>query len=235
VRRLQQGDSLSEEESTAFLADHGVPVTRYRRASTADEAADAATMLGFPVVLKVDAVGLLHKSDVGGVRLGLETAEHVRTAFDDIIRMVGDHRPDLKVTGVLVQEMVEPVAEVLVGFDLAEPLGPTIMVGAGGVLTELLRRTALDMLATMNPHDLLERSGIASVLGGYRGAEPADVPALIDAIDRIAAVARGYSAWLEAIEVNPVGVLSQTQGGARVLDALVIPRKDQHGQHDRGE
>jgi acetate---CoA ligase (ADP-forming) len=208
----------SERRAARLLGAHGVPVVPSRHAATPEEAAEAARAFGFPVVLKAAAEGLGHKSDIGGVRLGLRTPEEVRTAHLEItgaLRAAGHESP-----GTLVQPQREGGVELLVGVVRDPAWGLTLAVGLGGVWVEALDDTALRLLP-VTPGAVREALGElrgARLLSGARGTEPADLDLLAAAVTRICALAEALGPRLKSLEVNPLLV-----SGPRVeaLDALV--------------
>jgi acyl-CoA synthetase (NDP forming) len=227
VERFSTGRPLSESESTDFLSQHGIPVTRRSLATTAEEAVAAATAMGlghgWAVALKVQSPAISHKSDIGGVRLGLISADEVARAFGEIIDAVRARRPDAALEGVLVQEMVPEGLEVIVGADSSRSRWPTLLVGAGGVFTELVRRTAVDLLPGPDPAWLFDQSGLTPLLNGYRGAPSADTAALTAVVERVGAIGHAYAPWLATVEINPV-IVGAAGRGARAVDALVVPK-----------
>jgi acyl-CoA synthetase (NDP forming)/DNA-binding transcriptional LysR family regulator len=222
--RLADGTPLSENEAKRFLQDHGVRTTRETPAATAEAAVRAAQEIGFPVVLKVDSADIAHKSDVGGVALSLNDAAAVAQAFDRVLHNVRQHRPDAKVDGVVVQEMVVGGVELIVGSAQHRPFGPGIVVGAGGVLVELMNDSAFALapVSAAQARQLVGRTRASRLLDGYRGAPPADRHALEAVVVRVSDIAQAYADVIEAIELNPVAVLREGQG-ACALDALIVP------------
>lgn len=222
--RLADGTPLSENEAKRFLQDHGVRTTRETPAATAEAAVRAAQEIGFPVVLKVDSADIAHKSDVGGVALSLNDAAAVAQAFDRVLHNVRQHRPDAKVDGVVVQEMVLGGIELIVGSAQHRPFGPGIVVGAGGVLVELMNDSAFALapVSAAQARQLVGRTRASRLLDGYRGAPPADRHALEAVVVRVSDIAQAYADVIEAIELNPVAVLREGQG-ACALDALIVP------------
>jgi len=214
--RLANGARLSEHDGLSLLAEYGLETAASRSASSAEAAVEAATGIGFPVVLKTAAPGITHKSDVDGVRVGLADADAVLAAYDDLGSRLG---PD-----VTVAAMVPPGIEMALGV-LADPtFGPLVLVGAGGVLVEVLhdRALALPPLDRAGARRMIDGLAVRPVLDGVRGAEPADVDALADAIVRLSVLASDLGELIAALDVNPVIVGPK---GCVAVDALVeLPR-----------
>ena len=212
--RLATGDEVSELEGLALLADYGVPVTRARAASGADEAVAAAAEIGFPVVLKTAAPGVQHKSDVGGVKVGLADARAVRAAYGDVADRLGPR--------VAVGAMAPAGVEVALGIVRDPTFGPLVLIAAGGILVELLhdRALAFPPLDEVGARRLVDRLQIRPLLKGVRGAPPSDVDDLVRAVSRLSVLAADLGDLLSALDVNPVIV---SQAGAVAVDALVIP------------
>jgi acyl-CoA synthetase (NDP forming) len=223
--RLARGGALSERESKLFLAAHGMPVTRDAAAGTLDAALAAAEAIGYPVALKIDSPDLPHKTDVGGVRLGLVDAAALRAAHADMLARVRDAAPGARIDGVLVQEMIGGGVEMLLGMTRHAPFGPVIALAAGGTLVELLQDTALGLLPldAEDATDMVGAMRVAALLDGWRGSPARDRPALIDLILRFAALVDAYAPLLDAIDLNPVSV-GAAGVGVRILDALVVAR-----------
>jgi acyl-CoA synthetase (NDP forming) len=211
--------ALGERETKQLLAAYGLRTTREHLARDAAEAVRHATALGFPVALKVEADGLAHKSDVGGVRLALADAAAVQEGFAAILADVAARAPQARIAGVLVQEMAPPGVEMLLGVVNDAALGPAIAVGAGGILVELLadvvyrlppvtQDEAGAMLRDLRAHRLLQ---------GLRGRPAADEPALVDMIVRLSWLAADLGPRIAELDVNPVIVHARGQG-ATVVD-----------------
>jgi len=223
--RFASGGSLTERESKEFLRSCGVAVAAERFAETANAAVAAAQAIGYPVVVKIESPDLAHKSDAGGVRLGLETAAAVREAFAEVCAAVRVRAPSARINGVLVQKMIRGGIEVIAGFSRQQPFGPAIVFGAGGVFVELLHDSQM-ALAPIDAHRanaMIDSTRIGKVLNGYRGSAPADIDALIDLLLRLSDIAATYGDVIEALELNPVAVLDRGKG-LQVIDALIIPR-----------
>ena len=205
-----------------LLGHYGIPVARTKRARTAAEAAAAAAEIGWPVALKVDSPDIAHKTDAGGVRLGLTDAVAVAVAYDDLLLEVRRRAPHAAIDGVAVQEMVCGGTEMLVGFSRDATFGPVITCGLGGIFVEVLRDVQL-LLPPFGPDECRERlrrlRGFP-LLDGTRGRRPADVDALVDLLCRFGELAVDAGGAFDEIDLNPVIV---GERGVRVVDALFVP------------
>jgi acyl-CoA synthetase (NDP forming) len=215
--------NLNEAESKALFARFGMPVTREHVAADAQAATAAAHELAGEVVLKVLSRAIAHKSDIGGVRVGL-TAGEVPDACATMLhrlQQAGAPTPE----GFLVQERVRGGVEMILGFHRDPQLGPVILLGSGGVAAELFQDTALRLLpiARGDAEAMVEELKAARLLRGYRGAPAADVPALVDAVMAFATMAGTAGERLLEAEINPLFVLPEGQG-VRAVDGLVILR-----------
>jgi acyl-CoA synthetase (NDP forming) len=214
--RLAAGNELSELEALALLAEYGIPTTKTIGAASTEEAVDAAEQVGWPVVLKTAAPGVQHKSDVGGVALGLADPDAVRAAYLDIAERLGPE--------VVVAAMAPAGVELAMGVVRDPQFGPLVLVAAGGVLVEVLRdrRLAMPPLDEARASALVDGLRVRPLLDGVRGAPPADVAALAQALTRLSVLAADLGNQLEALDVNPTIVSAQ---GCVAVDALVIPRR----------
>lgn len=214
--RLGRPAPFDEAEGLALLADYGIPSPPHRVVATRAEAIAAAEALGYPVVLKTAAPGIAHKTDVGGVRLGLATAETVGAAYDDVAGRLGPR--------ILVAAMVGSGVELILGMTVDAQFGPLVLVGAGGVLVEVMR----DVRALLPGADGREARGVIDLLAlrplldGVRGRPAADVAATVKAVVGLAALARDLGDLIGEMDVNPLMVLPT---GVVALDALVVPRR----------
>lgn len=226
TRKNLPAEALTEREAKQLLAAEGLPVPMEQLVTSADAATEAARRLGFPVVMKIESPDILHKTEAGGVKLGIASETEARTAFDAIMANARAYAPDADLRGVSVQEMVTGGIETLVGLVRHEPFGFGLVVGIGGVLVELVKDSTFDLL----PIDLaradamIGKTKLASLLEGYRGAPKADRRALAELLVKVSDFAARYGDDIEAIDLNPVAVLPEGRG-ARILDALIIPRK----------
>jgi acetate---CoA ligase (ADP-forming) len=197
----------------ALLRDYGIPAARARAAASGEEALAAAGQIGYPVALKTDEPGVAHKSDVGGVLLGLDGPDALAAGYRDMAARIGPR--------VLVCETAAPGTEVLLGIVRDPALGPLIVVGAGGVLTELLadRVVALPPVDHSGALRMLRRLRVSALLDGARGQPPANLDAIAAAITGLSALACELGDALDALDINP---LICGPAGAVAVDALVV-------------
>jgi acyl-CoA synthetase (NDP forming) len=217
----QPGTSWSEHRAAAFLAQHGVPVVPSTLATSAEQAVAAAAAAGYPVVVKLAADGIEHKSDIGGVKIGLDSADAVRTAYADVVG--AGQQAGADVQGALVQPMRSGGIELLVGIVTDPAWGQVLAVGLGGIWVEILRDTALSVLPADRAQILAALRSLrgARLFDGARGSEKTDLDAVADAIASVAALAQRLGDRLEALEINPLLVKGSQ---VEALDALITWR-----------
>jgi acyl-CoA synthetase (NDP forming) len=206
-----EGGWLELEDAAALLEACGVPVLATRAASSADEAVAVAESIGFPVVLKARSGSLVHKSDVGGVVLGLESPDGVREAYLSMSNRLGEH-----MGGAVLQPMTPAGVEAIIGLAVDPDFGPVVMAGLGGVMTDLLGDHAF-AVPPFNPgtaESMIHSLRAAALLDGYRGSPKVDRDALIAVLESIAKVAELVPELVE-LDLNPVVV---TASGALVVD-----------------
>lgn len=215
------GETLSEGSSKRILEACGVPMVINRLVATVDEAVDAAATLGFPVALKVDTPDLPHKTDAGVLRLGLKDAAAVRDAYGAIMANALKATTAERINGVLVQPMVPPGVEIMVGARVDPLFGPMVVVGMGGVMVELLKDTVVSLapVGREAARDMLRRLRGHALLQGFRGSAPLDIDALADVVSRISLLIHEERERIAEIDVNPV-ICSASRVVA--VDALVV-------------
>jgi acyl-CoA synthetase (NDP forming) len=202
-------------ELFGLLREYGIPAVRTEAAASLDATLAAAGAIGYPVVIKTDEPGIAHKSDVGGVRLGLVGPAEAGAAYDDLATRLGPR--------VVVCETAPPGTELALGIVTDPALGPLLVVGAGGVLVEILAERAVLLAPVTRSAALaaLRRLRIAPVLAGSRGQPAADLDAIADAITGLSRLACDLGGALEALDINP---LICAPAGPVAVDALLIPR-----------
>lgn len=212
---------LDEVEAKQLLEAYGIAIVQTGRARDVDEALEVAMRIGFPVALKIISPQIIHKSDVGGVALNLDSPQAVRTAIIKMRQQITQQQPDASVRGFAVQAMVKRPGsrELIVGLSSDPVFGPVILCGSGGVDVELSRQHAI-ALPPLNPllaRDLLLRSGIARLLSASRGRLPANEGALIDVLLKVSQLACDLAPVAE-LDINPLLVDAQ---GVIALDGRV--------------
>ncbi len=223
-QRLALPAVLDEYRSKQLLQNHGVPSVAEQVATTGEQAVQVAATLGYPVVLKILSVDIAHKTEAGGVRLHLASAQAVREAFDDVIASARRYAPEARIEGVLLQKMEAGVAELILGATRDPVFGMTLTVGLGGVLTELYKDVSHRVLP-VDVHMAREMLGELKsfpLLNGFRGRPLGDVQAASEAIARFSQAVLALQEQVDAVEVNPLLVKAQGQG-ACMLDALILP------------
>lgn len=212
---------LGTVQAAKLLTEAGISVAKALFCATADEAVEAARQIGFPVALKIESPDILHKTEAGGIRLGLGDEAGLRAAHADMLAEVSRRAPHAKVSGVIVQEMAAPGVELVVGIQNDPTFGPVVMVGAGGILVEVLR----DMVFRKAPVSeaeagrMLDELRTSALLDGVRGKPPVDrkaVAALIAGVSRFGAA---NGARLRELDLNPV---MATPCGVVVVDWLMV-------------
>ena len=215
--------SVAEHEAKAILGSAGIPVTKEGLAGDADAAVAIWRDIGGPVVLKIASPDILHKTEIGGVLLNLETKDAVRDGYATLIQRAADAAPDARIDGVIVAEMVSDGVETVMGVVSDPVFGPAVMFGLGGVFVEVLN----DVTFRLAPFGMDEARRMIdeiygrAMLDGVRGAPPVDIDALANALARLSVFAAENAEVIETIDINPFLVLSD---GAVAVDALIVPK-----------
>ena len=217
----EQRTQLNEHEAKALLATFGLPVPPSIIVTSRDAALEAAEQIGYPVVVKILSRDVNHKSDVGGVRLSLQNAAMVASAFDDMMGHVRALRPDARIDGALLQPMLRfgDAREVLVGVANDAVFGPVISFGAGGVSVEAVRDTAIALPPLNAPlaRELMSRTRVQRLLAGYRNVPAVDEAALVAILTGVSRMVC-LLPWLKEMDLNPV---LAHPGGAVIADARI--------------
>jgi len=214
---------LVEIRALEALTHYGFPIVPYKLATSADEAAAAAAQMGFPVVLKISGPKILHKTDVGGVKLNLGDEGSVKQGYEAMIRTVREKLgAEVEIWGVLVQKMLDPGKEIILGVTRDPRFGPLLMFGLGGIYTEALRDVSF-RLAPIRENVAMEMiKGIRSyrLLEGVRGEAPSDLQALADCLTRLSQLVTRHP-QIKELDINPLIVYPRGKG-AVVVDARII-------------
>jgi len=217
---------LSEADSKALLREAGIALPDEVLVNERSGLDSAIARTGFPLVMKIQSPDIPHKSEVGGVRVNIATKGEVFLAFEKLTENARRHRPNAAIQGVLVGPMAKQGVEIIIGTLLDATFGPMVMVGLGGITTELFR----DVIYRPAPVSAAEATAMlaelkaAPLLNGFRGAAKADVGALAQLISQVSVLAAQHREQIAEIEINPVLVHPQGQG-VTIVDALVVKKK----------
>ncbi|HOG46369.1 MAG TPA: acetate--CoA ligase family protein, partial [Anaerolineae bacterium] len=215
-------NTLGDAEARNIAEAYGLRVPRSRLAATPDEAVQFAEEIGYPVVMKIASPDILHKSDIGGIRVGVTGAANVRDSFDLLVYRATRYMPDAQIWGVQIQEMVTGAKEIIIGMNRDPQFGPMIMFGLGGIYVEVLKdvtfriapvteQEAREMVAEIRSRHLLE---------GVRGERPSDINAIVGCIQRISQLVTDFPEIVE-LDINPL-LVREAGAGAIAVDMRLV-------------
>lgn len=215
---------LTEFEAKKVVAAYGIGVTQEALASDADEASRIAQAMQRPVVMKIQSADIPHKTEAGGVRVGVQGSAQVKAAFAQILGNARSYAPEARIDGVLVQEMVSGGTELILGINNDPLFGPAVMVGFGGIFAEVMKDVSFRLapITRSEAHAMLRELRSFPILDGARGRPKADVEAVVDTLMRVSAMAVDLAGVLQEFDINPLFVLKQGEG-VRAGDALAKP------------
>lgn len=218
--RKEDRTSLTELESKQILKEVGINTTDIGLARSKEEAVAHSQELGYPVVLKIVSPDILHKTDVGGVKLSLNNKEDVGNAYDEIISAIKKHQPSAKIHGVSVQPMARPATEVIIGMSKDPQFGPVLMFGLGGILVEILKDISFRIvpLTMRDANEMIREIKGYPVLEGYRGQEPANIAVLEQMLLKVSEFVESRPE-IKELDINPIFAYSDS---ALAIDARVI-------------
>jgi len=200
----QKIKDIGETESKEILEAYGFVTPKGSIATSAEQAANIAKQLGFPVVLKIWSPDILHKSDVGGVRIGLENEQEVKDAFDLMMYRIPKKRPEANILGVLVQEMCKSGKEIILGMNRDPHFGPLMMFGMGGIMVEVLKDVSfyLAPLTAEEAKQMLINTKTYQILKGVRGEEGVDIGAIAEGLQRLSQLVTEFP-QIQEMDINP--------------------------------
>ena len=218
--RKEDRTLLTEIEAKELMKGAGISVVDTRLATTREEAIAISRKLGFPVVLKIASSDVVHKSDAGGVKLGLKTENEVGKACDDIMKAIKKAFPNAKIEGVSVQKMARPGVEVIIGMSQDAQFGPVLMFGLGGILVEILKDVSLRIvpLTRQDAKEMVREIKGLPLLQGYRGSEPVDIENLENMLLTVSDFVE-KTPEIKELDLNPIFAYKD---GAVAVDARVI-------------
>ncbi|RDJ32529.1 MAG: acyl-CoA synthetase [Crenarchaeota archaeon] len=215
---------ITEELSKSILKSYGIKVPGYALVTSADEAVKQAKKLGFPLVMKVVSPQILHKTDVGGVKVGIDNVADVKKTFNDMYGRLSKKK-GVEVKGILLEKMVDKGVELIVGLQNDSQFGPVIMVGMGGILTEVMKDVAFRMLpiTTSDAKSMLNELKGSKMLKGFRGSKPIDLNMISKALVQIGKLGVDNASHFDSIDFNPVVVYPKSYA---VVDAKILLKKE---------
>jgi len=215
--------TIGEAEARDVMKACGIRMPQSKLAATAEEAVAYAQEIGFPVVMKISSPDILHKTDVGGVKVGLRTPTEVRDAFDLMVFRATRYLPDARIWGCLVQEMITGGREVIVGMNRDPQFGPLLMFGLGGIYVEVLKDVAFRVapISRVEAQELMAEIRAYNLLRGTRGEKPSDLDAMAEALLRISQLVTDFPEIVE-MDINPLLVMESGRGVYGVDMRLVI-------------
>ncbi len=217
---------IGEFDSKTILKSYGLNVPEGHFVATALDAVNSATEMDYPVAMKISSPDILHKSDVGGVRVGLENSSEVEDAFDLMMLRIKNRMPEANLKGVLVEKMINRGKEVILGMKKDPQFGPMLMFGLGGIFVEVLKdvRFSLSPITAEECKKMMESTKTYKLLSGVRGEKPVDIEAVVTSLLRLSQLVMDFS-QIEEVDINPLKV-GQVGDGAFVVDARIILSKE---------
>ena len=225
--------TLTVQESISLAEAAGIPVPRSRLCTSGEEAAKTSAEIGFPVALKIVSPEIVHKTDLGGVALGLGSPEDVRRAFNEMLRRARLSMPGAAIHGVLVQKMCRPGREVIIGGVRDPSFGPLIMFGLGGIYVDFLRDVAYGLapMSEREARDMIGKTKAYTLLRGVRGEQPSDIDSVVRSILRVSQLMHEFDDIME-FEINPLFVYPDGEG-CLAVDVRVTISKSDRGDEKR--
>jgi acetate---CoA ligase (ADP-forming) len=218
-------NAVAEHEAKRVLASAGIPVTRERLVSSSQQALAAWREIDGPVVLKIASPDIPHKTEIGGVLLNLNDEAAITEGYETLLSRTKAAKPDARIDGVIVAEMADGGVETVLGVVRDPVFGPAVMFGLGGIFVEVLKDVTFRLapFGIDEAHRMINEIQGRAMLDGVRGAPPADIDALAEALSRLSVFAHENADRLESIDINPFIVMPE---GAVAVDALIVPRNE---------
>ncbi len=221
--RAEGRTAIGDAEAQTILKAYGFTTPKSDVAPTPDEAVALGEEIGYPVVAKIASPDILHKSDVGGIIVGVSSADEMREAFDTLIARAKEHQPDATIWGVQVQEMVTNAREIIIGMNRDPQFGPLVMFGLGGIYVEVLKDVTFRVapMSRLQADEMVRSIRSFKLLTGVRGQAASDLDAVVDAILRISQLVTDFPEIAE-LDINPLLVREQGQGAVAVDMRLIL-------------
>ena len=220
VAKDEDMNFLYEHDAKALFALYDLPVTQIQVAPTEDEAVEAANRIGYPIVLKIVSPQILHKSDAGGVIVGVEDDQGIRDGFKKIVKNAKAYNADAEITGILVQEMAPNGTEIIVGSTTDPTFGPTLMFGLGGIFVEILKDVSFRVapITERDAAEMIEEIKAVKILDGARGMPPCHKPTLAEILHKTSKMLM-ENPEIKELDMNPILAYPDS---AMIVDARII-------------
>lgn len=218
--RSEKRTYLLENESKTIMQTYKIPVTKFTVAETEDAAVKAAEKIGYPVVLKILSPDVIHKSDVGGVLININTPDEVRKGYQSIVKNVQKHKSNARIKGIFIEEFAPKGIEVIIGALKDSQFGPALMFGLGGIFVEVLKDVSFRVapITKFDAKEMIQEIKGYPILTGIRGQKASDVPALENILLQVSKLVMDYPV-INQLDLNPVFSYPK---GAKCVDARII-------------
>jgi acyl-CoA synthetase (NDP forming) len=212
--------NLLEPEAYEVLSSYDIPISPFKVVNSLEEAESAANSIGFPIVLKIVSPEIIHKSDVGGVKINIDDDEQLKENYTSLLSSVKEKAPSARIVGVLVEKMAPKSVEVVVGMLRDPTFGPTVMFGLGGVLIEIMKDVIFRITPVSKEEaiDMIRKVKGYPLLTGFRGSKPLDVDAIADVICNVSRISI-ENPVIDQVDLNPIIIYEK---GLVVVDARII-------------
>ena len=224
------GEVVTEDEGKKILSLYGISVSKEDMGKTLEEMEQAASRIGYPVALKIVSPQIKHKTEAGGLRLDIHNEKELHQAYDEIVANVMRYDPKAEIKGMLVQEMVPPGKEVIIGIVRDPQFGPMVMFGLGGIFVEVLKDVSMRHapLKERDAWDMIHEIRGIKILEGARGGERFDLESIAQTLMAVSNMATDLEGIFSEIDINPL-VVYPGKGGAKAVDCLFVKRSDSRG------
>jgi acetyl-CoA synthetase (ADP-forming) len=220
LAKAENRNFLYEHEAKRLFALYEMPVTEIHVASSEGEAVEAANRIGYPIVLKIVSPQILHKSDAGGVIVGIETDQGIRDGYNKILKNAKAYNAEAEITGILVQEMAPKGTEIIIGTTTDPTFGPTIMFGLGGIFVEILKDVSFRVapIDIIDAKEMIKEIKAYKILEGARGMPPSDQETLANILVKVSEMVMDCPE-IKELDMNPILAYPD---GARIVDGRII-------------
>jgi acetyltransferase len=223
--RAEGRTSLNEVECAAILEAYGFPIPKSKLCTSADDAVAYATSIGFPVVMKIASPDILHKSDVGGVKVGLTTPDTVRDAYDAMMYRIKGKMPEADIWGVNIQQMVTTGKQTILGMSRDPQFGPMLMFGLGGIYVEVLKDVTFRIapLTERDARQMISEIRSYKLLTGVRGEKSVDIEAIVESLLRLSQLVTDFPEIAE-MDINPLVALPDGEGAVSIDSRIALTK-----------